>query len=66
MTSSGTVTVMFKFDFVQDGGEERTQKTQNEEKEASEPVLTEISLLELVRTGRMGLLWTAILIPAHS
>jgi len=44
---------MFKFDFVQDGGDERTQKAQNDKKEANEPVLTEISLIELVRTPRL-------------
>jgi len=44
---------MFKFDFVQDGDGERTQEAQNDKKEANEPVLTEISLIELVRTPRL-------------
>lgn len=57
VTSSGTVTGMFKFDFVQDGGNEQTQTARNEEKEPDEPVLTEISLLELVCTTRLDLLW---------
>ena len=52
---------MFKFDFVQDGGEQ-TQGVQDEKKEPNEPVLTEISLIELVRTPRLNLFETAMLI----
>jgi hypothetical protein len=46
---------MFKFDFVQEGDNEHTQTAQNEERGADEPGLTEISLIELVRTQQSWL-----------
>lgn len=49
---------MFRFDFVQDGGDEQTRTAQNAKKEPKEPALTEISLIELVRTQRFSLLMT--------
>jgi len=49
---------MFKFDFVQDGEDEQTRTAQNAKKEPKEPALTEISLIELVRTQRFSLLIT--------
>ena len=56
MTSSAT-TKMFKFDFVQDDDDKdgQTRTFQHEKKKAGEPVLTEISLIELVRTLRLSL-----------
>lgn len=44
-----TIAEMFKFDFVQDGNGEQTQTVQNGKGEPTESVLTEISLVELVR-----------------
>ena len=49
---------MFKFDFVQDCDNERTQTAQNVKKETNEPSLTGISLIELVRTPQFWLLVT--------
>lgn len=46
---------MFKFDFVQDGNNEQAQNVQDEEGELTEPVLTEISFIELVRAPAIKL-----------
>ena len=43
-----TIVKMFKFDFVHGESEEQTRTAQNETDEPPEPVLTEISLIELV------------------
>ena len=56
VVTSSTIDEMFKFDFIQDGGDEQTQTAQNTKKEPNEPALTEISLIELVRTPRFSLL----------
>lgn len=50
VVTSSTISEMFKFDFVQDGDEDKTQTVHNEKKEANERALTEISLIELVCT----------------
>jgi hypothetical protein len=54
---------MFKFDFVQDGGDEQPKAAQSVKKEVNEPVLTEISLIELVRGLRLQMLKTVAFIP---
>jgi hypothetical protein len=55
------VVKMFKFNFVQDGRNEQAQTVQNEKNDPNKSVLTEISLIELVRaTPRLeltGNLW---------
>jgi len=55
---SSTIGEMFKFDFVQNGEDGKTQTAQNAKKEPNEPALMEISLIELVRTQRFSLLVT--------
>lgn len=64
VVTSSTIAEMFKFDFIQDGGDERTYTVQNEKKEANEPALTEISLIELVRTPRLRIPEAVALIPS--
>ena len=53
---------MFKFDFVQDSDNNRTQATHGEKKEANELTLTEISLIELVCIPGLSLLETVTMI----
>ena len=54
---------MFKFDFVQDGSDEQHKAARSVKKEVNEPVLTEISLIELVRGLRLQMLKTVVFIP---
>ena len=61
-----TIVEMFKFDFVQDGNGERAQTVQNEKGEPTEPFLTEISLIELVRGPAIKLTGNCDLGPLHS
>ena len=55
---------MFKFDFVQDSDDERTQIVQNVRNEVIEPALTEVSLIELVRAPRLRLQGVLTFIPS--
>lgn len=57
---------MFKFDFVQSDNDGKTQTVQNEMGESTEPVLTEISLLELVRALWPGLTGDCDIDPPRS
>ena len=54
---------MFKFDFVQDGDDERTKTTQNEKNGVNGPVMMEISFIELVSPLRLQTPKTMAFIP---